>query len=221
MTREFFFLKKPVHGFLDILVENQITEAAKSNLVFFYRETENSDEPKIGHLDGLTKPPIEAIEAVELEENTQEAVEALLRLYPWLYCYGIAKIDGKYRLQRFSIIDDVTLEYFLRQAAKVVYTEYELKCFEYFWENHSEDYEHINKEQFKEAYLIAQRMLRNKMLFKAQEFLTRPQTHPTKAVLEALQYGGLSIPETHTFEAMQEDSRKQFEEAFPRLAKKD
>lgn len=218
MTREFFFLRKPVAKFSEILADQQNTE--DPNLVFFFKETENPEEARVGHWGGPTKTPVEAIEAVELEDNTKNAVENLLNLCPWLYCYGIAKIDGKYRLQRFSIIDDVTLECFLKQAEKTIYSEYEIQLFNEFWEKHSEDYEGISKEHFKEAYLTGLRVLRNKMLFKAQEMLTRPNTHPTKAILEAILYGGLSIPETHTFEAMQEDSRKQFEAAFPTLAAK-
>ena len=98
-------------------------------------------------------------------------------------------------------------------------TAYEITSFGYFWESSHQDFSGITKEQAQPIFLAAQRLLRNKLLCKAQELLTRPSLHPTKAVLEGIQYAGMSIP-THTFEAMQENSKRQFEETFPELAKK-
>jgi hypothetical protein len=224
MKRIFYFLKQPA-TFTDIMVDRHRFPSTKLkpeyvNLVCMYQETENPDEPKVTHWGGKEFTPVEAIEATELEANTQEAIEALLRLYPNLYCYGVAMDKDGYREKTFSMIDDVTLECFLHQTDVPTFSPYEIECFERFWVHNSADFQGTPKAHARGIYLLAQRILRNKMLFKAQEMLTRPQTHPTKAILEAMQNGGLTIPETHTYEAMVDDSRKQFEEAFPLLAQK-
>ena len=61
--------------------------------------------------------------------------------------------------------------------------------------------------------------IRNRLLHKASEFLTRPKTHPTKAILEAIQYAGFKLPAKYNFEEMKADAEKQFAEAFPNLLK--
>lgn len=220
MFRTFYFFKRPVEFIELIRAENHVKQGTlkpeeNDLLAFYYRETACFSDVKLGHWN--KEVPAAAVEAIEFEVTTQEAIDALLQRYPELYCYGTTYKDPEFI--HFNLVTIDTLEAFLKTTRVVSYTPFEIKCFESFWEHNAEDFASMTKEQAQGMYLAAQRMLRNKMLFKAQELLTRPQTHPTKAILEALQYGGLDIPESHTFEAMQEDSRKQFARAFPNLTK--
>jgi hypothetical protein len=212
MQREFFFLTKPVE-LTELLQAKADYQAGKPSILMFYFV--GTAEPKLGHWGGKNLIPVEAIEAVELEENVEEAINNLLRLYPLAYCYAVLKGDKGYKKNSYSIIDDVCLESFMKFQLTPSYTPYEIQCFENWWAYSEEDFEGTTKTQAQAVFLAAQRMLRNKQIFKAQEMLTRPQTHPTKAILEAIQYAGLSIPENSTYEAMVEDSRRQFAEAFP------
>jgi hypothetical protein len=88
----------------------------------------------------------------------------------------------------------------------------------------------ITEAQAKVIFEHATNIIVSGLLFKASEFMTRPSTHPTNAVLEALNYVGITDdelvqrlklkPGKKPFDAIKEDVSKQFEEAFPNLAKK-
>ena len=67
----------------------------------------------------------------------------------------------------------------------------------------------IPEDQARKIWEAGRSLTRNQMLLKASEMLTRPKTHPTKAILETLQYAGFEIPPGHSFEEMEEDLRLQ------------
>jgi len=62
--------------------------------------------------------------------------------------------------------------------------------------------------------------VRTRLIYKAAELLTRPKTHPSRAIMEAMQFLGYKIDIEEEMKRMQADMERQFAEAFPELAKK-
>jgi hypothetical protein len=86
-----------------------------------------------------------------------------------------------------------------------------------FWVKTKQTFPGISEEAARQIFNAGRQLTRNQLLCKASELMTRPKTHPTKAILEGLLYCGLDVPPDYSFEAMQRDIAEQTEDLIRSL----